>query len=222
MNTASRRSDAPQGHLLRIVFLFLLAALCLVPPLVRSSVTPEGFRLFAYKAAFKYFTIDSNLLCGLAALCEAAALLFFPKEKDAPVWTSVFLLAGTVSVTITFLTVLFFLGPVYGYGSMYIGDELYMHLIAPVCAILLWVTLLRPCCRVPKKAAWLGALPLLIYAAYYLLNILCNGVSGNDWYGMARWGGAWYLPTGLLMALIALLTSLVLWRFGRGRKGDRA
>ena len=221
MKTEKHSSATAPRPFLRIILLILLALLCLVPPVLRSSSTPEGFRLFANTAAFRYFTIDSNLLCGIAALCEAAALLFAVK-KDAPVWTSVFLLAGTVSVTITCLTVLFFLGPVFGYEYMYLGDELYMHLIAPVCAVLLWVTLLRPCCRVPKKAVWFGALPLCVYAAYYIINILCNGVNGNDWYGMARWGAVWYLPVGLLMVLIALLISLALWRLGRNKNGGGA
>ncbi len=210
-----------KGRSLRTAVLVLLSFLCLLPPLIRCSRAAEGYVLFANVGAFRYFTIDSNLFCGIAALCEAVQVLRRP-EGDAPEWTSVFLLAGVSAVTVTLLTVLCFLGPVFGYGSMFRGEEFFMHLFSPLFAILAWVTVLRPSMRVRRMHSWMGMLPLTAYSVWYIGNILCNGVRGNDLYGLARWGSAWYFPVFLLMNLIALGVSLLLHRAAAGRKSPGA
>ncbi|MBQ6389654.1 MAG: hypothetical protein IJH90_08600 [Mogibacterium sp.] len=53
----------------------------------------------------------------------------------------------------------------------------------------------------------LAVLPMLIYGAVYLTNILINGIGvrphSNDWYGFVKWG----LPVGLaIFAGLCLIT----------------
>ena len=59
------------------------------------------------KKAFRYFTTQSNVLCAVSAL----AMCLFP-DKD---WAYYLKVMGTAAVTVTMLTVLIFLGRIYGY-----------------------------------------------------------------------------------------------------------
>ena len=83
--------------------------------------------------AFRYFTVLSNVFCAITALYMAICQAF---DRVTP--ATIFLkYLGTVSVTVTILTVFLFLGPSQGgYGDLLRGENLYMHLIGPLLAIL--------------------------------------------------------------------------------------
>ena len=71
--------------------------------------------------SLRYFTVLSNLLQGgvcLACLCGA----------KVGRWKYV----AAVSVALTFFVVLLLLGPAYGYDTMYVGANLWFHLILPI------------------------------------------------------------------------------------------
>ena len=71
----------------------------------------DGVWKFSYgRKAFRYFTVQSNVLCAVAALmmCFDA---FLP-------WAWGLKYIGTVSVTVTMLAVFLFLGPNMGYREL--------------------------------------------------------------------------------------------------------
>ena len=88
---------------------------------------------------FRYFTTDSNILACIGSLVY---LLFTGKQK--PRWAMLLRYAGTVSVTITLLTVIFFLGPTAAAGSkglqgflmFFEGNVFVLHFSTPVLSLL--------------------------------------------------------------------------------------
>lgn len=204
--TGSRLSMAAKGALV------LLVSFAWVEMLTRAggSLSSTGLR------SLRYFTVLSNLLCGLAALIHLLALL----RGSVPAWVRRLSFAGTVAVGVTLLVVLIFLGPLYGYPELLRGANLWFHLVIPVLAILDHI-LLEPGERPGFRDTFMAMLPTLLYGLGYLTNILVNGVGEwpdtNDWYAFTAWG----LPVGIcIFAAILLLTwgiALALRALGRLR-----
>ena len=141
--------------------------------------------------AFRFFTVQSNILCAAAALlmCMAPSLPW--------VWTLKY--TGTVSVTVTMLTVFLFLGPTLGYKKMFTGTELYMHLVTPLLAIVSFFCFeKRPMSFVTALS---GLLPVALYSVLYLYKVIYapEDRRWDDFYGFNR-GGKWPIS---LMAMLA-------------------
>lgn len=133
--------------------------------------------------AFRFFTVQSNVLCAVSALC----MVFFPDSGWA--WTLKYI--GTAAVTVTMLTVFFFLAPTMGgLKPLLQGNDFFMHLTTPLMAIVSF-------CIFEKRgmtfsAALLGMLPLVLYGGWYLYKILYAPADRRweDFYGFNR-GGKW-------------------------------
>ena len=104
-----------------------------------EAFASRGFR------SLKYFTVDSNLLMAAAALINAVCVaeVWRGRKSKVPVWAELLFYAGTTSVSLTFGMVMAYLGPVFGYGNMLAGANLYFHLIVPVLSICIWCLLHR-------------------------------------------------------------------------------
>ena len=95
--------------------------------------------------SLKYYTVESNILMGIAAMAAAIAQRQVQKGKLPGVPRSIQLLklTGTVSVTLTMLVTMFFLGPtigrMFGFFSLYANSSLFLHLINPVAAIFVYL-----------------------------------------------------------------------------------
>jgi len=144
----------------------------------------------------KYFTVLSNILCGIVA-----AIFLFLRGKTST-WMMVLKLAAAAAVTVTFLVVACFFGPLYGYAQLYLGSNLWFHLIIPLLGIVEFCLLNG---EIPFRMTFLTGTPALIYGCFYLGNILINGKGEwpdtNDWYGFLNWG---YGPAMVIFAVIIL------------------
>ena len=71
---------------------------------------------------FKYYTVDSNVLIGLAALTFVVYEYLFMNKKisEIPKYVYVLKYIGTVAVTLTFLVTLFYLVPAYGENYLFL------------------------------------------------------------------------------------------------------
>ena len=163
------------------------------------------------------------LLGGAASLLTVVfTLLAIKKGGRIPQWLSVVRLVAAAGLMLTFLTVAAFLGPLYGYDKMFLGSNLWFHLIVPLlCAG--GVLLLRGE-RIPKKHLLFCLVPILLYGAFYLGNIAINGVgtrpNSNDWYSLLNWG----IGVGLFLLagmLVFLLGSGALLRLGYNRNNRK-
>ena len=153
--------------------------------------------------SLKYFTMQSNLLAGVAAIIW---LVYIRKGGSKAVET--LKLVAAASVALTFITVMTFLGPMYGYPEMLVGANLWLHLVVPVAAIAEVIFLSDA--EYTRRDNNLVLIPLAIYGTGYLANNLINGIGEgldtNDWYLFLTWG----YPVGfVIFAVLFLVTWLM-------------
>ena len=146
--------------------------------------------------SLRYFTILSNML-------EAFACLYYCLTEDDR-----FKYPAAVSLGLTFTVVICFLGPLYGYGFMYAGANLWLHLIVPLISIGGFIILNKK--EKTAKDDLKAVIPMVIYGICYLANVLVHDRSQfpnpHDWYGFTMWGlGAAILIFAILIATTYLL-----------------
>ena len=139
------------------------------------------------KCALRFFTTLSNMLCAAASLLTALAI----NAGGIPEWIWMLKYIGTAAVTVTMLTVLFFLAPSFGKGALKVllsGTDLFMHLITPLLALVSF-------CVFEKRgmtfcqSLW-GMLPVVLYGPVYLYKILfaLPEKRWDDFYGFNKQG----------------------------------
>ena len=160
--------------------------------------------------AMKYFTVLSNLLAGIAAAVWGVCALV----KKEGGWPDRLKYVADVSVALTFLVVAVFLGPLFGYGSMFTQHNLFFHLLVPLFSMAEFMLLNET--PMGRGDNVLAVAPMLIYGAYYVGNAWINGVgkwpATNDWYGFLTWG--WGIGVFIFFAIagITYLAGLALRR----------
>ena len=159
--------------------------------------------------SLRYFTILSNLLCGLSAILAAVTEFrsLSGRGEALPHWCASLKLSAATAVGLTFVVVLTFLGPLYGYPQMYSDSSLCLHLINPVLAWLI-LALLERKPPLGRRDCLPALLPPLLYAVYYFSVILTRGMEGNDFYSFCRWGAGGAV-------IIVLILSAVIWGLAR-------
>ena len=146
------------------------------------------------KTALRFFTVQSNLLCAFSALL----ICFFQTSEF--VWLLKYV--GTAAVTVTMLTVFFFLAPSIGKGWAAVllkSHDLFMHLITPLTALVSF-------CMFEKRGmsftqCLAGLLPVAYYGPLYLYKILYapENKRWEDFYGFNK-GGRWPVSYAAMMA----------------------
>ena len=155
-----------------------------------------------------FFTVLSNCLSGIAALMMAISQI----RGDVSQFVFMMKYLGTVSVTLTFLTVLLFLGPTQGgYAKWFFdGDFFYTHLIGPLLALLSFCLLERR--KMSFGSAMMGLLPMLLYGAVYLYKVMFapEDRRWEDFYGFNK-AGKWPIACVGMVAGASLICVLF-WR----------
>ena len=166
-----------------------------------GSLVQNGF------GCLKYFTLLSNIFVGIMAVAWLVSTGRNKGRASERVERLKYIAAAAVGLTLT--TVLCFLGPIYGYLSMFSGVNLPLHLIIPLAAILEIIFLSDV--SYTRRDNSLVMVPPLLYGLTYLANILINGMGEwpdtNDWYFFFHWG----YPVGAIIYIV-LLT--VTWGLG--------
>jgi hypothetical protein len=161
--------------------------------------------------SLKYFTVLSNLLEGIASIVW---LVSSGKENEgdrcgkASRFAEMLKYVAAAAVGLTCVTVLVFLGPLYGYPAMFAGASLFLHLLTPVAAIAEIIFLSDY--KYTRRDNRFVILSPLIYGVFYLGNNLINGIGEypdtNDWYLFLAWG----YPVGMIIfAVIFVVTWLL-------------
>lgn len=155
--------------------------------LMLTGKPEEGALQATGLANFKFYTVLSNVFCGIVSLIEII-LRALKKDTSALIPLK---LGGVCAVTITFAIVAFFFGPLYGWPQFYHRGNLFFHLLEPVVAMIGFIAVRRK--YIPFRYAVFAAVPTLIYGIGYILNILINGLGGpwpysNDFYAFLNWG----------------------------------
>ena len=131
---------------------------------------------------FRYFTTDSNIF---AAICCLIMLLYDIKalrnsEYKIPNWVIKLKFISTVAVAVTFLVVLCYMAPVGGFAKLYYGTSFFLHLVAPLLAIVSLV-FFDPPVFLSGKFCFLGVLPMAVYSVIYFVMVITLGESNGGW-----------------------------------------
>ena len=147
---------------------------------------------------FKFFTVDSNIFMGLISLLFIIKTL---KNKKITKNMYILKLMSTTSVTLTFLVVFMYLGPISkdGIKSMLQNSNLFFHLIIPVLSIITFIKYEKT--NLKLKDTIYGIIPTITYALFYTTNVLIHTNNGKvspiyDWY--------WFVQNGVKQAIIVL------------------
>ncbi len=114
--------------------------------------------------------------------------------------------------------VLVYLGPSLGYGPMFSGVCFWLHLPAPVLAIISQMLLKHEKSLKTVNTLW-AVVPTIMYGIGYIAVNAANWTGKSnpmtDIYGFLKWG--WGVGAVLLVAVCLLnwLMALLFWRLGR-------
>ena len=166
--------------LLTNTFLFVYTIIAVI-----ACFRHEGhWDLSAGLKALRYFTILSNLFCAVASL-----LLLLVRTQHGPAFVPWLLkYVAVCSVTVTFLTVMVFLGPSFGYKAMLAGRDLFLHLCGPLLALISFCFMEREY-ELSFFLSLLGILPVIVYGFVYLYEVVIIR-QWDDFYGYNK-NGKW-------------------------------
>ena len=139
------------------------------------------------KLAFRFFTCQSNVLCAAAALVTAVLRL----GGEVPYWAWILKYTGKAAVTVTMLTVFFFLAPSVGKDWVNVllkGHDFFMHLLTPLMALVSFCVFEKRGMTFPESL-W-GLLPAAFYGPLYLYKTVYapEEKRWNDFYGFNKTG----------------------------------
>lgn len=176
------------------VALNVLIAACVAAGMLMMALGIGEMFVSKGRGSLKYYTTLSNLFEGGAALLWLAVNAVGKMPERVKRAADTLKYASCVCVGLTFLTVLVFLGPMYGYPKMYTYANFFFHLAVPVLAMAEFVFFHSRAMSLSDN--FLALLPTLLYGTVYLLNILINGLGEpfqRDIYGFVTWG----IPIGM-------------------------
>ncbi len=190
---------------LRVIVQILIIALTFYSTGYMFFISGSGNMRVNRAVIFRYFTVDSNILCAVSCVFSLIHMLLGNKTESKAVM--LFRYAGTAAVTVTMMTVLLFLGPLYGYASMFSRWNLWLHLLGPLLSILSFVCLERDGTRPEKKHLFLSLLPVIVYGLVYLVMVVMLGSEKGGWPDFYAFnaGGRWYISYAVMIAATALI-----------------
>ena len=174
---------------------------------------------------FIFYTEDSNILSAcICAMVAVGQLVCIFTGRELPRWLHTLKYIATCCLTMTFLTVVFVLGPMYEDGNgwyimLFTGSMLYHHFLDPVLAILSLV-LFERLPRLPLGQVWWALVPTILYGLYDLHGNITGAIDGP--YPFMRVYDQTIQETLMWFAIILvtnlLYAFLLWWLGGNGRK----
>ena len=213
-NQAAIRRNRVLGIAATICHLLIIAATIYSVGLFFSAGGVGNMALYGGVRSLRFFTVDSNILVAASSL---AVLPFCIRKAcgsttGTPTWVRLLGYVGSVAVGVTLFTVLLFLGPTMGYGFLFTGVNLYLHLTTPLLALLSYI-IFEADEPLPFRTTALGVLPVALYAIVYLTEVVLIGEANGGWpdfYGF-NVNGMWPVSAVAMFAATYVLSVLV-WK----------
>ena len=194
----------------------LIVGITLYAVISISSTGLEGNMEGSGTTAFRYFTIDSNILCAITSFIMLVYDIKALKGNEIPQYAYTLKMIGTTAVTVTFITVAVFLGPIQGYGMMLAGANLFMHLITPLLAIISFIFMEKS--NQKFGVTFLSVLPVFIYGSIYLYLVVFKKVWPDFYcFNSGMLNGLWYISY-IVMILLAFGIAVVLYNLNRRKQ----
>ena len=206
-----------------IIFMLVLVSTILMFYKVQFFDTGRGNTLDESGfSIFKFFTVDSNILVGIASLIFVIYEYKAIKNKKSviPSWIYGLKYMGTCAVGLTFVITLVWLSPSLGskFYLLYLNSNFAFHLVVPILAFISYTKYEKNDFGI--KSTLLCFIPLVTYAIYYVTNLIIhfenNTVSIKyDIYGFVKGGKESIVIALAVMALITYTISYVIYRFNK-------
>ena len=173
-------------------------------------------------SAFRFYTVDSNILVGISSLVMAIyEILVISKKIDKlPKFVYLFKYIGVVGVSLTFLVTLLYLSPLLGrnFILLYLNTNLLFHFIVPILAFVSYTVYEKN--ELEFKYSFIAIISMIIYAIYYTINILThldNGmvVKEYDWYGFVVGGTSSIIVVIPIIILFTYSISYVIYKLNK-------
>lgn len=207
-----------------IFVLVFFATFCMLAGIELMNDNPEILAFTSSNLeAFKYFTVDSNVLAGLAALIFIIFQVHVARGKITAIPKAIYALklAGTAGVTLTMLVTVCFLIPQFGehWYILFMNNNLFFHLIIPLLCIISFC-FFEPMGTFKLSASLIGTIPMLLYGIAYTINIAIhlNGpapLKDYDWYNFLDGKLSNAFISVPVMLLVTWLISLGLWALNK-------
>jgi len=153
---------------------------------------------------FRYFTNLSNLLMYIVEIITIPFIIInLVKGRDHyPLWLRITQFISVMSVTLTMLTVLLFLGPTQGYAYMLQSDMIFMHLLNPLFALIGFVVFMS---NEPFEwpFSFLGGSTTVVYGLVYTIKVL-GTQEWEDFYGFNQSG------LGVLIYFVMVFATVIM------------
>lgn len=122
--------------------------------------------------SFDTYTVLSNIFLALICLITSVNIILkFKKETPILTWVAIVEHSSVITILITYLTVIFYLDPIWKGIDFSNTRMLFFHHINPI-VILLTYLLLENKPKFSFKFFFVGMIPIIIYGIIYFVNIL--------------------------------------------------
>jgi len=168
-------------------------------------------------SAFRYFTVDSNILMGICSLIMAIAEIpvLQGKTTSLPSWVYSLKLVGTAAVMLTFVITACFLTLQFEEPIvLFYNSNLFLHLIVPLTAAISFV-FTEPA-GLSFGWTFLGILPTILYGIYYTVQVLTHLDRGKpdkkyDFYNFLNGDVKRTTAAVIAVMTVSYLLSVLLW-----------
>lgn len=149
---------------------------------------------------FKFYTIDSNVLCAIACGIMATKNIKIIRNKNETINQNllIFKYVSVVAVLITFLVVMLFLGPTQGYAKMFEKTNIFMHGLNPIFAAISFILFESDNTDFTKNKIVWGESTVIIYGILYFVMVVILK-KWADVYGFATIL-KWYVSFPIMIA----------------------
>lgn len=177
----------------KISFVLNILIVVLVFIGVKVMVSVRGGALTSSSwEAFKYFTFQSNILMGIVALIYAYFQwqIIAKKREKIPHVLIVFNHVAVTAVGLTFVIVVAFLAPGYGFDKMYNNANLFYHALVPLTAIINFLFFEKEA-KIKFRETLFAIIPSFAYGVVYFIVVASQNAYGDlsiDFYAFGKDG----------------------------------
>ena len=131
---------------------------------------------------FCMFTVNSNILCGIAMLMTLPYTIDGLRTKNfyLPDWMVDLLFAGVTAVGLTFLVSLCILAPVKGFVLIFTGSRFFLHGLCPILAMVAFCFFITKHVISLRESLY-ALIPVLLYAMVYYFMVEILGPDNGGW-----------------------------------------
>ena len=165
---------------------------------------------------FRFFTVLSNIFLAITAFIMIVYDIknLVNNKFEIPKWLSILKFMGTVATTVTLLTVVLLLAPLWeingdGYFTLFQRNNFFMHLVNPVLGLVTFI-FFEKAKEFKFKHTLFGLIPTALYSVLYITMVFVG--HWPDFYYFTFGGYMWLAPiSAIVMYLLTFVYGLLIW-----------